>query len=260
MMMGSWINGGGGSEAEAKIEWEVRPGGMLVQKRTDSAAEAAAAKPNLRVRVVHGAARYEISVNSQSTFGELKKVLAAETGLEAGEQRLLFRGKERENRHYLDLCGVKNRSKIVLQEDPLSKERRFIEMRRNAKIQTTHRAFDDISSDVDKLTDQVSAIEKSIASGIKVAEVQITTLTEMLMRQAIKLDSLCADGELSSLKNLQSKRVQKCVETLDMLKVSNASAKKPVVVTTDWETFDAAPVATAPTATTTAATRWEFFD
>lgn len=43
--------------------------------------------------------------------------------------------------------------------------------------------------------------------------------------------------------------MQKCVETLDVMKISNAKAK-PVVVTTKWETFDPPP--------TTA--KWEFFD
>lgn len=47
----------------------------------------------------------------------------------------------------------------------------------------------------------------------------------------------------------QGKRVQKCVETLDILKVSNATIK-PAVVTTKWETFDHPP----------ASPQWELFD
>lgn len=43
--------------------------------------------------------------------------------------------------------------------------------------------------------------------------------------------------------------MQKCVESLDVLKISNANVK-PVVVTTKWETFDPPP--TTP--------HWEFFD
>lgn len=89
-------------------------------------------------------------------LGELKKLLTAETGLQPGEQRLLFRGKERENGDYLDMSGVKDRSKIVLIEDPSSREKRFIEMRRNAKIQSAHRAISDVSMEVDNLADQVS--------------------------------------------------------------------------------------------------------
>ncbi|GFS36423.1 hypothetical protein Acr_00g0045850 [Actinidia rufa] len=103
-------------------------------------------------------------------------------------------------------------------------------------------------------TQTVSAIEKSIANGKKVAEVQISTLIEMLMRQAIKLEGISADGDACALKNLQGKRVQKCVETLDVLKVSNARIK-PVIFTTKWETFDPPP---PPPPSTTA--HWEFFD
>jgi hypothetical protein len=46
----------------------------------------------------------------------------------------------------------------------------------------------------------------------------------------------------------QAKRVQKCVETLDVLKISNARLQN-VIVTTKWETFDAP-----------ATTQWELFD
>lgn len=83
-------------------------------------------------------------------------MLTAETGLQAGDQRLIFRGKERENGEYLDMCGAKDRSKVILIEDPASIERRFIEMRRNAKIQSAHRAISNVSMEVDKLAEQVS--------------------------------------------------------------------------------------------------------
>ncbi|XP_022762204.1 BAG family molecular chaperone regulator 3-like [Durio zibethinus] len=231
---------------EEEIEWEMRPGGMLVQKRTQNTDVSA---PDIRLRVAYGTVRYEISVNSQATFGEVKKRLTAETGLQVGEQRVIFKGKERENVEYLDMCGVKDRSKLIVMEDPASIERRFIEMRRNAKIQTAYRAINDVSMEIDKLVDQVSAIEKSISNGVKVPEVQITTLIEMLMRQAIKLDNIAAEGDAFAQKNLQGKRVQKCVETLDTLKVSNARVKH-VIVTTKWETFDPSP----------AMAQWEIFD
>lgn len=48
-------------------------------------------------------------------------------------------------------------------------------------------------------------IEKSISSGVKVSEVQITTLIEMLMRHAIKLDNIPAEGDASAQKILQVK-------------------------------------------------------
>ncbi|XP_008802416.1 BAG family molecular chaperone regulator 1-like isoform X2 [Phoenix dactylifera] len=184
-------------EAGREVEWEMRPGGMLVQKRP--ADPGAAAAPEVRVRISYGPARYEVSVSSLATFGELKKLLTAETGLQPGEQRLMYRGKERRDGEYLDLCGVKNLSKMVLVQDPTSLERRYVEMRRNARIHSAQRTISDVSLEVDKLADQ-------------------------------------------------AKRVQKCVEILDVLKISNARLN-PVVITTKWEIFD------PPTTT-----RWEFFD
>ncbi|GAB4840675.1 hypothetical protein Ancab_021442 [Ancistrocladus abbreviatus] len=239
---------------EEEMEWELRPGGMLVQKRRENGMDNTSAIPVIRVRVAFGATRFQISVNSQATFGELKKLLTAECGLQHWEQRLLFRGREKENKEFLDICGVKDGSKLVLIEDPCSREKRLMEMRRNNQIQRALRAVSDISSDVDVLTEQVSAIEKSISDGVKVAEVRITTLFDMLMRKAVKLDSIPTEGEASALKNLQaiasfhvlqSKRVQKCVETLDMLKISNANIKPAVIVTTKWETFDPHPAMTS---------------
>lgn len=50
-------------------EWELRPGGMLVQKRTD-AGETRAPPPTIRVRVKYGSIYHEISISSESTFGK----------------------------------------------------------------------------------------------------------------------------------------------------------------------------------------------
>lgn len=47
-------------------------------------------------------------------------------------------------------------------------------------------------------------MEKSVSNGTKVPEVQITTLTEMLMRQAIKLENISSEAtDVSTQKNLQ---------------------------------------------------------
>ncbi|KAG9439399.1 hypothetical protein H6P81_019564 [Aristolochia fimbriata] len=248
MMKRSSLRGGVGkslAEMERDVEWELRPGGMLVQKRGEQSASLA---PIFRVRVAYGALRYEISISSQSTFGELKKLVYSETSLQPEEQKLVFRGKERGNNEYLDISGVKDRSKIVLIEDPTSRERRHIEMRRKAKVESAHRAVSDVSVELDTFAEQVSTIDKSISSGKKVAELQITTLIEMLMRLAIKLDGISVGGDADAQKNVQAKRIQKCVETLDVLKVANAGIQPPLV-STDWETFDPP-----------CSTKWEIFD
>lgn len=239
--------------AEDRAGWEVRPSGMVVQARDDAGGGAPPRPPppEIKVRVKYGGARLEVSVSPIATFGQLKKLLAPRTGLQPADQQLSYRGRPRGNAEYLDACGVKNRSKMALAEDPASLERRYIERQKNARIETANRAIGAVALEVDKLADQVTSIEKSIARGNKVAEVQITTLIELLMRHAVKLESIpAAGGDSSSQKNIQAKRVQKCVETLDVLKVSNARLQA-VVVTTKWETFDAAA---------TTQTQWELFD
>jgi hypothetical protein len=52
-----------------ETEWEMRPGGMLVQKRSEN--KDVVSVPNVRLRVANGALRHEISVNSQATFGKM---------------------------------------------------------------------------------------------------------------------------------------------------------------------------------------------
>lgn len=54
--------------------------------------------------------------------GELKMILALATGLEPREQRLLFKGKEREDGEYLHMVGVRDKDKVLLLEDPAIKE------------------------------------------------------------------------------------------------------------------------------------------
>lgn len=53
---------------EEVIEWEMRPGGMLVQRRSDNSNVPII--QNLQIRVAYGAARYEMVVNPHATFGK----------------------------------------------------------------------------------------------------------------------------------------------------------------------------------------------
>ncbi|KVI00832.1 hypothetical protein Ccrd_020913, partial [Cynara cardunculus var. scolymus] len=76
-------------------------------------------------------------------------------------------------------------------ENPQSNKRRLVQMQLHAKILTAHRAFFDVAVEVDSLTDQV-------------AEVQRTTLVELLRRQAVKLDAITAQGDTSAEKILQA--------------------------------------------------------
>ena len=49
-------------------DWEMRPGGMLVQKRTSSD-QNLPPPPTIRVRVKYGAVYHELNISSQATFG-----------------------------------------------------------------------------------------------------------------------------------------------------------------------------------------------
>lgn len=87
--------------------------------------------------------------------GDLKKMLVGPTGLHHQDQKLIFKDKERDSMAFLDISGVKDRSKIVCVEDPLSQEKRYLEMRRNAKMEKASKSISEISLEVDRLAGQV---------------------------------------------------------------------------------------------------------
>ncbi|XP_042515141.1 BAG family molecular chaperone regulator 4 isoform X1 [Macadamia integrifolia] len=221
------------------IDWELRPGGMLVQKRDD---EVDASGPTIKVKVSHGSYQHEVNVPAQATFGELKKVIVQETGLEPKEQRLLFRGKEKEDDECLHMVGVKDMSKVVLMEDPASKEKKLDEMKRNQEISKACEAVAKVRAEVNKLSEKVAALEAAVRGGTKVADKEFFVLTELLMVQLLKLDSIEAEGEAKAQRRIEVRRVQRYVETLDVLKARNSnpfsSGSNAVSVTTKWETFD----------------------
>ena len=57
--------------------------------------------------------------------GELKMILSMVSGLEPREQRLLFKGKEREDGEYLHMVGVGDKDKVLLLQDPAIKDRKL---------------------------------------------------------------------------------------------------------------------------------------
>ncbi|XP_061348851.1 BAG family molecular chaperone regulator 1-like isoform X2 [Gastrolobium bilobum] len=267
-----------GCRAEpGSMDWERRPGGMLVQMRTGNSDQNSVHVPTIRVRVKYGSIYHEVNISSQATFGELKKMLSGPTGLHHQDQKLFYKDKERDSKAFLDIVGVKDKSKIVLVEDPISQEKRLLEIRKNAKMEKAAKSISEISLEVDRLAGRVSAFESIISKGGKVVETDFLSLIELLMNQLIKLDGITADGDVKLQRKMQVKRVQKYVETLDMLKVKNSmpssngghapiqpqqkqsngqklgpiqeqpqmqpsrNSTSGVVVTTKWETFDSVP-------------------
>ncbi|KAI3710654.1 hypothetical protein L2E82_40443 [Cichorium intybus] len=110
---------------------------MLVQKRDPDAETNHIPPPTIRVWVKYGAIYHEININSQATFGE--------SLISPLYQKLMYKDKTRDSKSCLDTVGVKDRSKIVLMEDPISQEKMFLEMRKNAKMEKGAKSISDIS-------------------------------------------------------------------------------------------------------------------
>lgn len=82
-------------------------------------------------------------------------MLVGVTGLHQEDQKLIYKEKERDSKAFLDISGVKDRSKILLVEDPISQEKRLLEMRKNAKLEKASKSISQISLEVDRLAGQV---------------------------------------------------------------------------------------------------------
>lgn len=56
-------------------------------------------------------------------------ILSLVTSFEPREQRLLFKGKERDDDEYLHMVGVREKDKVLLLEDPAIKEKKLLGLR-----------------------------------------------------------------------------------------------------------------------------------
>ncbi|EYU34767.1 hypothetical protein ABFS82_11G133300 [Erythranthe guttata] len=132
--LGSGGGGGGGAATHVgggEIKWELRPGGMLVQKRESNENSG---EVMITIRVSTVSKWHDISVQPTSTFGELKILLSILTNLEPQEQRILFKGKEREDNEHLHMIGVRDKDKVLMLEDPAIKERKLLGLTRTGGI------------------------------------------------------------------------------------------------------------------------------
>lgn len=209
-----------GDSEGASAEWEVRPGGMLVQKR-DPDAEAAHAGPVIRVKVSYGRASHHVSITAHSTFGDLKKLLVQDSGLQSKQQRLLYKGKEKSDRDCLHEAGVKDKSKVVLVEDTTNWEKRLVELRKSDAAAKACKAVAEVQQLVDQISGQIATIEAAVLGGKKLSDSDFIGPTDLLMCQLIKLDASEVDGDAKVQKRILVRRVQKYVETLDSLKARN---------------------------------------
>lgn len=64
------VKAGGGGSCEAAAGWEVRPGGMFVQRRTSDHDKSSNLDPNIKVRVKYGSSYHDIlTLSSHANFG-----------------------------------------------------------------------------------------------------------------------------------------------------------------------------------------------
>jgi hypothetical protein len=78
-------------------------------------------------------------------------MLSARTGLHPEDQKLVYKDKERDSKAFLDMAGVKDRSKMVLLEEPAAQAKCLLEQRRADKAERAAKSISSISLDVDKL-------------------------------------------------------------------------------------------------------------
>ncbi|PQQ12660.1 BAG family molecular chaperone regulator 4 [Prunus yedoensis var. nudiflora] len=208
-----------------EIDWEMRPGGMLVQRREDgddpSAAAASASAssrgPMIKIDVVHGPAhqaQYELFVPAHSTFGDVKIHLAQKTGLEPSAQKLFFRGKEKEDEEQLHIAGVKDNSKVLLMEDRKSEEKKVEELKeskageigdnsnadeigvKSSDMSKAFQAIAEVRAEVDKLSDRVAALEVAVGGGPSYPSSKFQYLLSLLFSQtSSSLKSLTTIGD-----------------------------------------------------------------
>jgi hypothetical protein len=82
-------------------------------------------------------------------------------GLHPDDQKVLYKDQEHNSKEFLDMVGIRDRSKMTMVEEPEAQARRLIEERRNAKAQKATKAVSRISLNVDKLASKVYAIASS---------------------------------------------------------------------------------------------------
>ncbi|PWA74196.1 molecular chaperone regulator BAG-1, Ubiquitin-related domain protein [Artemisia annua] len=213
---------GGYSTTGGNATCEVRPCGMLVQKRNSDVNQSQNIVHNIKVRVKYGSVYHEVNIKPHATFGELKKMLVGPTGLNLLDQKIVYKDKERDSKAYLDVSGVKDGSRMVLFDDIMSREKRLVENLKTAKTEKAKTEIVSITSEIDKLAKQVGNLEIEIYGGKKVVEKVLLNLIELLMSQLIKLDGIIAEGDVKLQRRMQVKRVQKYIEVLDMLKIRNS--------------------------------------
>ncbi|KAI3819097.1 hypothetical protein L1987_12920 [Smallanthus sonchifolius] len=210
---------------------------------------------NIKIKVSYGSNNFDVFTTPQSTFADLKRVIAKAAGLDPKVQNVLFRGKENDDHESLHMAGVKDNAKVILIENSPTKDEDL------EKVEEIKESVEEISRGLEAVNlvreennqfeEQVISLETVVCSGTQVADKDFIFLTEMLMRQLLKLDGIDSEGEGRIQRKLEVRRVQGLVEKLDNLRAKNSNPTSNVPetpdepslpssskVTQDWETFE----------------------
>ncbi|KAK1412433.1 hypothetical protein QVD17_33679 [Tagetes erecta] len=199
----------------------------------------------IKIKVSFGSNSFDVFTNPQSTFGDLKCVIAKSTGLDPKVQNVLFRGKEMDDDESLQMVGVKDNSKVILIENTPAKiedlemveEIKESTPTKNEELENVEEikemsrgleAVNRVREEINQFEEQVVSLETVVCSGIQVADKDFIYLTEMLMRQLLKLDGIDAEGEGRTQRKLEVRRVQGLVEKLDNLRAKNSNLTSDV--------------------------------
>ncbi|XP_071716850.1 BAG family molecular chaperone regulator 4-like isoform X2 [Rutidosis leptorrhynchoides] len=206
---------------------------------------------NIKIKVSYGSNNFDVFISPQSTF-------AKETGLEPEVQNLLFRGKEKDEQETLHMAGVKDNAKVILMENAPIKEEvveRVEEIKESIEpikeISTGVEAVSRIREENNEFAEQVASLEAVVGCETQVADKDFVFVTEMLMRQLLKLDGIDAQGEGRTQRKLEVRRLQGLVDKLDKLKADNSNISTDIIktassepsmpspkVTQEWEVFE----------------------
>lgn len=213
-------------------------------------------EPTVKIKVSHADEQFDFVVPSLSTFGDLKRLLAIEKGLDEATLKLLFRGQEKEDNEQLQNAGVKDNAKLLMipmvepvgemnhevqtnieptntkideitqqmaDLKPPSSEDEKPEEPQKPELSRACIAITEVRSEVDKLEEQVGALEEVVNGGSEVEGQQFVALTEFLMRQLLKLDCIEAEGEEKVQRKSEVRRIQNLEDRLDSLKERNCN-------------------------------------
>ncbi|GFQ00520.1 bag family molecular chaperone regulator 4 [Phtheirospermum japonicum] len=167
----------------------------------------------VNIKVSHGLDQYEVFVPSSSSFGYLKTFICQKVGLRPERHKLFFGGTEKDDDEDLQTAGVTDNSEVILLKAKANEQESYEEVPETSG-----------NSKGEEAVAEVLMMQDLVDRGIKVEDKEVVVLTEMLMRQLLKLDGIEAEGEGRARRRAEVRRVQSLVETVDVLKSRNSNA------------------------------------